>query len=114
MLPAILASQVLTVIIVLPFSSPSELDLHELGYLALFGGGQMTLGQAFFATAARLATVAQVAMVSLLEIVLGPLWVWLAGDQSLTPAIFIGGTLVVIGVLVQVLGDSRPPAHQPG
>ena len=48
------------------------------GWLALLGGGQIGLGLALLTIGARLIPAAQVALITLLEVVLGPLWVWLA------------------------------------
>jgi drug/metabolite transporter (DMT)-like permease len=114
MLPAICIAQVIVFAVTIPFASPGELNLGELGWLFLLGAGQLALGQAFFAAAARSATVSEVATISLLEIVLGPLWVWTAGYQSPETATFIGGALVVIGVLIQLGGDSPPVPEQAG
>jgi hypothetical protein len=40
-------------------------------------------------------------VISLLEIVLGPLWVWLAYEERPTTATLIGGLVVVGAVVVQ-------------
>ncbi|MFL5859778.1 MAG: EamA family transporter, partial [Solirubrobacteraceae bacterium] len=47
-------------------------------WLAVFGIGQIGLGLILLTIGARLIPAAQVALISLLEVVLGPLWVWLA------------------------------------
>ena len=69
--------------------------------LAALGVGQMGVGLALLTVGARLIPPAQVAVISLLEIVLGPLWVWLAyagapdrGDRG-------GRRVVVAAVVVQ-------------
>ena len=45
--------------------------------LAALGVGQMALGLILFTAGARLIPAAQAGLITLLEVVLGPLWVWL-------------------------------------
>ena len=54
------------------------------------------------------------AILSLLELVLGPLWVWLAYGERPATATVAGGVVVVTAVLVQATGDlgvGRAPAE---
>jgi drug/metabolite transporter (DMT)-like permease len=46
-------------------------------------------------------------VISLLEVVLGPLWVWLAYDETPSAATVAGGLVVVAAVVVQATGDVR-------
>ena len=48
----------------------------------LLGGGQIGLGLALLTIGARLIPAAQVGLITLLEVVLGPLWVWLALERA--------------------------------
>jgi drug/metabolite transporter (DMT)-like permease len=47
-----------------------------------------------------------VAIISLLEVVLGPLWVWLAYDETPSTATLVGGAVVVAAVVVQAVGPA--------
>ncbi|MBS1844855.1 MAG: DMT family transporter [Actinobacteria bacterium] len=93
-----------------PFADPATVSLEALGWMCLLGAGQLALGYAFFVAAARRLPVAEVAMISLLEMVLGPVWVWVGGTQSPTLGAIVGGLLVLLAVLVQILAP--PPARQ--
>ena len=78
----------------------------------------MGLGLAALTIGARLIPPAQVAVISLLEVVLGPLWVWLAYDERPSLATFVGGLVVVAAVVVQAWGLSPkgtvpPEARRP-
>jgi drug/metabolite transporter (DMT)-like permease len=55
---------------------------------------------------ARLVPAAQVALISLLEVVLGPLWVWLAMGERPGAGTLVGGAIVVGAVILQ----ARDPA----
>ena len=101
MMPATCASQVLVVVACLPFVAPGSASGNDWAILAALGVGQMGLGLAFLTIGARLIPPAQVAVISLLEIVLGPLWVWLAYDERPSAATIAGGLVVVVAVVVQ-------------
>jgi drug/metabolite transporter (DMT)-like permease len=79
----------------------------NLGYLALLGIVQMGLGLFFLSLGARLLPAADVAVISQLENVLGPLWVWLAGVERPPAATIAGGLIVICAVVCQVT-DRRP------
>jgi drug/metabolite transporter (DMT)-like permease len=75
MAPATCLSQALLIVVVGPLSN-GPVHPHDLTYrLALLGFGQLGLGLIFFTIGARLITAAEMAVISLLEVVLGPVWV---------------------------------------
>jgi len=78
MAPAICLSQVFVLLVFAPFSDPGQVNRSDLVLLALLGVTQIGLGLAFLTKAARLIPAAEVALIALLEVVLGPLWGWLA------------------------------------
>lgn len=79
-------------------------DASNLLWLMLLGTGQIGVGLVFLTIGARLIPAAQVALISLLEIVLGPLWVWLAIGEQPGAATLIGGAIVVGAVVLQAGG----------
>lgn len=104
MMPATCASQVLVVVVCAPFVTLGSVTGRDWAVLAALGVGQMGLGLAFLTIGARLIPPAQVALISLLEVVLGPLWVWLAYDERPSAATLAGGAIVVAAVVVQTVG----------
>jgi len=62
----------------------------------------------FLTIGARLIPAAQVALITLLEVVLGPLWVWLAIDERPSTATLVGGAVVVAAVIIQARGSAPP------
>jgi drug/metabolite transporter (DMT)-like permease len=108
MAPATCLSQVLVLAMFGPFAHVSEMGGANLFYLALLGIVQMGLGLFFLSLGARLIPAADVALISQLENVLGPLWVWLAGIERPSAATIAGGIVVIGAVVFQVLsGASR-------
>lgn len=113
MAPATCLSQVLVLLVAVPFAQPGEIGSDDLALLVLLGVGQMGLGLALFTVGARLLPATEVALITLLEVVLGPLWVWLALSERPSAATFAGGAIVVAAVVLQTTGESGrlPAAH---
>jgi drug/metabolite transporter (DMT)-like permease len=103
MMPATCASQVLVVVVCAPFVTLGSVSGSDWAILAALGVAQMGLGLAFLTIGARLIPPAQVALISLLEVVLGPLWVWLAYGERPSSATLVGGAIVVAAVVVQAV-----------
>ena len=102
MAPATCLSQVLVLAVFAPFAQFGQMGGANLGYLALLGVVQMGLGLFFLSLGARLLPAADVAVISQLENVLGPLWVWLAGLERPPAATIAGGVIVICAVIFQV------------
>ncbi len=109
MAPAICLSQVLVVVVVGPFAQPGSVDARDLGLMVVLGFGQMGLGLAFLTMGARLIPAAEVALITLLEVVLGPLWVWLAYSERPSTTTLLGGAVVVAAVVLQAGGEKEEP-----
>ncbi|MGH3137105.1 MAG: DMT family transporter [Gaiellaceae bacterium] len=101
MAPAICLSQLLVVLAIAPLASFGTVSEHDLTFLVLLGVGQMGLGLAFLTIGARLIPAAEVALITLLEVVLAPLWVWLAISERPAPAAIAGGIVVILAVVLQ-------------
>ena len=104
MAPAICLSQLLVLVATAPFAHPLSVGSTDLLLIIALGVGQIGLGLAFLTIGARLIPAAEVALISLLEVVLGPLWVWLALSERPSTATLIGGTVVMGAVIVQAGG----------
>ena len=113
MAPATCLSQLILIAVFVPFATPGAIDAGEAGWLALLGGGQMALGLVLLTVGARLITAAQVALITLLEVVLGPIWVWLAYAERPDTATLVGGAIVIVAIAIQTRADPPPPAPPP-
>src|SRR5215204_7164509 len=96
-----------------PFAHPSEVGDRDLALLAGLGITQIGLGLIFLSLGARLIPAAEVALITLLEIVLGPLWVWIALSEQPGAATLTGGAIVLAAVLIEVRGAPAAPAVPP-
>jgi drug/metabolite transporter (DMT)-like permease len=114
MAPATCLSQVILVAAFLPFASPGEIDGGDIGWLASLGIGQIGLGFALLTVGARLIPAAQVGLITLLEVVLGPLWVWLALDERPSTLTLLGGAIVIVAIVIQTrAAPPSEPAEEP-
>ena len=73
----------------------------------------MGLGLALLTVGARLLPPAEVALLSLLEVVLGPLWVWLAYSERPTTATLVGGAVITAAIVVQATASDDTPVAVP-
>jgi drug/metabolite transporter (DMT)-like permease len=108
MAPATCLSQILLLALFLPFADVGDVGGGDLAALAALGAGQIGLGLALLTIGARLIPAAQVALISLLEVVLGPLWVWIAVSERPGTATLVGGAVVVAAILIQTSGEVSP------
>jgi drug/metabolite transporter (DMT)-like permease len=102
MAPATCLSQLFVVVACIPFVDPGSADARDVLLLASLGIGQIGLGLALLTIGARLIPAAQTALISLLEVVLGPLWVWIAYTEQPSAVTLVGGAIIVVGILVQM------------
>ena len=113
MAPATCLSQLILVVAFLPFANPGEISAGDVGWLAALGIGQIGLGFALLTVGARLIPAAQVGLITLLEVVLGPLWVWLALDEHPGTLTLVGGAVVVAAIAIQTRGErSAAPTEE--
>ena len=111
MAPATFLSQLLVLVAFAPFASPGSVDSRDVLLLAAFGITQIGLGFVLLTIGARLIPAGEVALITLLEIVLGPLWVWAFLSERPPTATLIGGA-VVLGAVV-LAAQTQPASAQP-
>jgi drug/metabolite transporter (DMT)-like permease len=116
MAPAICLSQLLIVLVVGPFAHPSTVGERDLVLLVLLGVGQMGLGLVLFTMGTRLIVASEVALITLLEVVLGPFWAWVAVRETPAAMTIVGGAVVIAAVILQTTEKSAPPevSRRPG
>ena len=111
MAPATFLSQIFLLVAFAPFATPSAIGGEDVFWLALLGAVQIGLGLVFLTIGARLIPAAQVGLITLLEVVLGPLWVWIALSERPGAATLAGGAIVIAAIVIQTRGErtAAPP-----
>lgn len=105
MAPAAALATALTALVALPLAAPFETSPRDLLLLALFGAGQFGAGFLLFMAGARLIPAAQSSLIGMLEVVLGPLWVWLVLSERPGTASLVGGALILTALGANALVD---------
>ena len=116
MAPSSALAQFLVFVAFAPFAHPGQVGGRDLGLLVALGIGQIGLGLALLSLGARLIPAAEIALITLLEVVLGPLWVWIFLSEEPSTATLIGGGVVMLAVLLQSSASAvlrRPQVASP-
>lgn len=106
-LPGLAIAALISALMTLPFAQLGALELRHLPWLILLGPMQLALGLYCFTRALRYLPAAQAALIGLLEIVLGPLWVWLAHGEHPGGLALVGGGIAVAAVLGNGIAELR-------
>jgi drug/metabolite transporter (DMT)-like permease len=85
----------------------------DLAWLFLFGAINLGMGLAMFVTGARLVPAALAALVSTVEPVLGPIWVWLIHAEVPGSRTIIGGAIVFAALLIHIVTDWQRQRARP-
>ena len=111
MAPAMCLSQLVVAVCAAPFASVA-MGGKDVALLAALGITQIGLGFVFLTIGSRLIPAGEVALITLLEVVLGPLWVWVFLSERPSTATLLGGVVVLGAVLIEA-GSDRAPAPSP-
>jgi drug/metabolite transporter (DMT)-like permease len=103
MVPALCVSQLLVLAVAGPLADWHAMFGDDLLELVALGWGQIGLGLALFTIGARLIPAGEAALITLLEIVLGPLWVWIAISEQPNVTSLVGGAIVISAVAAHAL-----------
>lgn len=83
-----------------PLATPLALSTTTYQVLAFSGLLQMPVAMVLVSLGTRYLPAPEVALLILIETLLGPLWVWLALGELPPAATFVGGTLIVVTIAV--------------
>ena len=93
--PAVLLGAVISAAVTLPLAWPVSATSKDLAILAALGVFQLGLPCMLMVSAAQRLAPHEVALLGLLEVVLGPIWTWLGAGETPTRAAIEGGALVL-------------------
>ncbi len=99
LLPATALAGLLAALLCLPMIESFALQPTEFLISLCFGSIQVGAGFILITLAAQVVPAAQVALLSLAETALAPLWVWLVFTETPDTRTLVGGTLIVAAVL---------------
>jgi drug/metabolite transporter (DMT)-like permease len=107
LMPAVMLGGTASCLIALPLALPfnaSPKDLLLLGSLGVF---QLGLPCMLLVLASRVLAPAEVALLALLEVVLGPLWAWLGAGEAPGNATLYGGAIVLVALVLNEISAMK-------
>src|SRR5688572_6396416 len=113
LVPAVMLGGALSCLIALPFALPMSATGRDVVLLAFLGITQLGLPCMLLVLASRALLAPEIALLSLLEVVLGPLWVWLGAGEEPGRATLVGGAIVLAALAANELAAMRLRAATP-
>lgn len=115
LIPAVMLGGALSCLIALPFASPFAATSRDLALLAFLGVFQLGLPCMFLVLASRSLLAPEIALLGLLEVVLGPLWSWLGAGEVPAGSTLLGGMIVLAALAANELPTlaARPANCKP-
>jgi drug/metabolite transporter (DMT)-like permease len=89
------------------FSEVLAVDLGSIAALIFLGMLQMSVGLTFFFAALKRLPPVEVALITLLEPVLGPIWTWLAVGEVPASSTIYGGAILLAALAFNAFGAAR-------
>jgi drug/metabolite transporter (DMT)-like permease len=112
MVPATFLAGLLSALVTLPLADPGTAKAQDLAILAVLGFFQLGLGLFLFTRGTRYLKAAEVGLLTLLETVLAPIWVWLFIAERPAASALIGGGLVLAALAGQALAANGRPGGE--
>ncbi|MET0747718.1 MAG: DMT family transporter [Rhizobium sp.] len=100
----------LCVLLCLPLMSHAMPDLGELGILAVFGSTTSGIAYLLYMTGGRYIPSGEAGLIGLMDVVLGPLWVWLAFSEWPGNSTIVGAGLILLAVFWYLWSGLRDSA----
>lgn len=107
LVPAVMLGGALSCLIALPFALPFSSSPRDLLLLAFLGVFQLGLPCMFLVLASRALLAPEIALIGLLEVVLGPLWVWMLVGEDPGRATLVGGSIVLAALVLNEVAVVR-------
>ncbi len=109
--PAVLLGGLFSALLTLPFALPFQATTVDIAWLAGLGMFQLAVPCMMLVVASRHLPPAEVALLTLLEAVLGPLWAWLGVGETPATATLVGGAIVLAAIagneLIALYGPAK-------
>lgn len=107
LIPAVMLGGALSSLIALPLALPFSASPRDILLLGLLGMFQLGLPCMLLVLASRALLAPELALLGLLEVVLGPLWAWLGAGEVPARATLVGGGVVLAALIGNELAAFR-------
>ncbi len=116
MLPSVFLSAVFAIVITFVVCQisglPKVISLYDGGIAMSMGVFQVGAGLILYTLGSRSLPAAELTLLSLAEVLLGPVWVWLFLGETASANTFIGGAILLVAIVGNAISGKRrkPPA----
>jgi drug/metabolite transporter (DMT)-like permease len=105
--PAVMLGGAISCLVALPFALPLQATPKDVALLAFLGVFQLALPCMLMVLASRVLLAPEIALLGLLEVILGPLWAWLGAGEVPAQATVSGGAIVLAALIINELATFR-------
>jgi drug/metabolite transporter (DMT)-like permease len=95
LMPAVMLGALISAVVTLPFALPFAASARDLLVLGALGVFQLGVPCLMLVLVSRTLTAPEIALLALLEVVLGPLWTWLGAGEVPAGSTLAGGAIVL-------------------
>jgi len=117
MLPVVFFGGIFTIIfagsICLITGQEFQLPIHDIGLAFTLGVFQLGVGLAFYTLGSKALPAAELALLSMSEVLLGPFWVWLVLDEMASSYTLLGGAVLLAAIVGNALFGMRQQPFPP-
>jgi len=113
LMPAVMLGALISAAVTLPWALPFQASARDLLILAMLGVFQLGVPCMLLVLVSRTLTAPEIALLALLEVVLGPLWAWLGAGEAPGYPTVMGGLIVLAALagneLAALMARKRVP-----
>lgn len=111
MLPAVILGGLFSMAVAAAVLTAQGLSLvppwQDIGIIVAAGAVSLGVGLTLFTFGSRVVPAAEATLLTMLEVILGPVWVWLLLGESASPMTFVGGAVVLGAVVMNAVTGLR-------
>ena len=86
----------------------------DIGIIVMAGAVILGVGMTLFTVGSRVVPAAEATLLTMLEVILGPVWVWLVLAETASAQTFAGGAVVLCAVALNAVTGLRDRQFSPG
>ena len=118
MMPAVvlggLFSMAVAVVVLGVRAEVLAVPVKDIVISAAMGAGMLATGMALYTLGSRVVPAAELTLLSMVEVLLAPVWVWLALGETASAGTFLGGGILLVAIAGNALsGLRRKPVAPP-
>ncbi|MFO1203939.1 MAG: DMT family transporter [Tabrizicola sp.] len=91
---------------------PIVVSTWDMGTATLIGAVILALGMVMYTAGSRVIPAAELTLLSLIEVLLGPVWVFLFLGETASAATFLGGGVLLAAVALNAIMGARAPRQE--